>query len=354
MLRWLDTEPDLTGSARAVLDAAGFVVLWLTGVESMDRITAESYRWPGQDVPVASPSPAEPDAVAGGLGAPLATALGITAGTPVTVGTIDCFADVAAAGVAAPGQAAVVLGSTMILYTVAVSARGSQGLDVSPHLGEGVLVGGSTATAGLALDWLIRVLDVDDRAQLSQLAGLLEPGSAGLLALPYLAGERTPLNDPHARGMVAGLTLATGPDHLYRAVVDGIATCGLEVALRLEEAGLGPERWRVAGGGVRDDTWLRATCDALGSPLEVMPDPGAATGSAWLALRMIGAEPKRDPERLIEPDPARHAVFCDLAQRSRALWGAAGPIVRASGTPSDRPTDRPRDRSRDREERTSA
>jgi xylulokinase len=301
----------------------GFIVRSLTGEDTMDRITAESYRLEDVDAPVALPVPAEPDAVAGGVATSPAAVLGLSEGTPVAVGTIDCFADVAVAGVGARGEAAVLLGSTLILYVVGRPAPPPPGLETSPHLGEGVLIGGSTATAGLALEWLAGILGAD-RSTLSEPAAELDPGSGGLLMLPYLAGERTPLNDPAARGVLSGLTLATGREQVYRSMVDGLAITALDVAVRLEAA---PEVYRVAGGGVHDAAWLPATCDALGVTLEVMPDGGAAVGAAWLAHRMGGEVPRRRPERVIEPNPARHGWYRAQLTRSKELWDAAAPVM---------------------------
>jgi xylulokinase len=328
LLRWHETEPSLMARAHVVLDAAGFVVHALTDVAVMDRITHALYRWT-EDLapPVAAPAPSEPDAVAGSLTEPSARTLGLRDGTPVAVGTTDCFADVAAAGVDHPGEGAILLGSTLIVYAVAAGAPTVPHLDTTPHLGDGSLVGGSTASAGLALDWVAHLLGGDHDVLATQ-AAELPPGAGGLLALPYLAGERTPILDPDARGVVAGLTLSTDRSQLYRAMVDGVAMTALDHTSRLEVARLGPTRYRVAGGGVRNDAWLVATCDAVGHPLEVMPDPGTAVGAAWLALRMLGEPPVREPGRTVTPDPERHEQYRQLLARSRELWVAAAPTVR--------------------------
>lgn len=329
LLRWAETAPGLIAAATGVVDAAGFVVRAMTGEETMDRITAASYRWPGIATPVPMPTPDEPDAVAGTLAPSAADAFGLRTGTPVAVGTIDCFADLAAAGVARPGDGAILLGSTLVMYAVTDGVPEVAGLDTTPHLGDGSMVGGSTATAGLALDRLVLILGSTD--DLEQEAASLGPGSGGLLALPYLAGERTPLGDPLARGVVAGFTLTTTATHLYRAMVDGIALTALDHHDRLQHAGLAPERYRVAGGGALNETWLTSVCDAVGTPLEVMPDAGSAAGAAWLGLRMLGAEPEREPVQIREPDGGRHARFQDLLERARELWRAAGPVVRGLG-----------------------
>jgi xylulokinase len=329
LLRWADTAPELIAKASTVVDAAGFVVRAMTGENTMDRITAVNYRWPGIATPVPLPTPDEPEAVAGTLAPSAADALGLRTGTPVAVGTIDCFADVAAAGVTRSGDGAILLGSTLVLYAVADGAPEVLGLDTTPHLGDGSLVGGSTATAGLALERFVRILGSTE--DLQREADSLDPGSGGLLALPYLAGERTPVRDPLARGVLAGLTLTTTATHVYRAMVDGIALTALDHHDRLQRWGLAPERYRVAGGGALNGTWLTSVCDAVGAPFDVMPDAGSAAGAAWLGLRMLGSEPDRKPVQVREPDESRHARFQDLLERARELWRAAGPVVRRLG-----------------------
>ena len=137
----------------------------------------------------------------------------------------------------------------------------------------------------------------------------LQPGAGGLLALPYLAGERTPVNDPGATGAVVGLTYSTTPDELRRAFLDSVALSALDHADRLREHGIDPARWRVAGGATRNEALLRACCDALGRPLELMPGAGAALGPAALALRADGVRWQPAPERVVEPDAARSARF---------------------------------------------
>jgi xylulokinase len=331
IVRWHETEPETSARARVALDAAGFVVRELTGAETIDRITAESYRWPGVEVPVPVPDPAEPDAVAGGLEAGAAARLRLVPGIPVAVGTIDCFADAAAAGVEREGDGVILLGSTLIVYAVAPRGTAVAGLDTTSHVGgDGSLVGGSTTSAGLALDWIAGLLG-GRGSELATQAATLVPGGGGLVALPYLAGERTPINDPTARGVLAGLSLATGRVQLYRAMIDGVAVTALDHTSRLERAGIAPSRYRIAGGGVHNEAWLKATCDAVGRPLEVMSDPGTAVGAAWLGLLMLGAAPHRATIRTLEPDAGRHERYVELLSDARDLWAGAGSVVRRLG-----------------------
>ncbi|MBD0291895.1 MAG: xylulokinase, partial [Thermoleophilia bacterium] len=110
------------------------------------------------------------------------------------------------------------------------------------------------------------------------------PGSEGLTFLPYLAGERTPHADPHARGAFVGLSLRHDRGALVRACLEGVAY-GLRDALELlRELGLEPGTARVSGGGARSDLWLRIVASVLGVTLErTAAEEGAAYGAALLA-----------------------------------------------------------------------
>jgi sugar (pentulose or hexulose) kinase len=125
----------------------------------------------------------------------------------------------------------------------------------------------------------------------------LPPGAGGLLALPYLAGERTPVNDPFASGAVLGPTYSTTRDELCRAFIDAVALSVLDHANRLRTGGVDPARWRAAGGATRNAALLHACCDALGRPLDVMRHASVAIGPAALALRAAGGRWQPSPKR---------------------------------------------------------
>ena len=322
LLWWAEHEPELVARAATAVDAAGFVVAGLCGELVMDTITAEAYVVEGIDSPVPLPAPCDPLARAGSLLPGPAARLGVAAGTPVIAGTLDSYADVAGTG-AAPGTGCLLLGSTLIVYAVWPEPVQVPGLEVQHQPAPGVLVGGSSVCGGATLDWLGELL--------GQAAGDLHelpPGAGGLLALPYLAGERTPVNDPFASGAVLGLTYSTTRDELCRAFVDAVALSALDHADRLRAAGIDPARWRVAGGATRNMALLHACCDALGRPLDVMPHPGAAIGPAAIALRAAGAHWQPSPERTIEPDAARTARFAVLLDAYRDAYARLGSSMR--------------------------
>ena len=240
---WQRTDEALTRRAAWALDATGFIVARLTGRAVMDEITAADYSESGVQVPISSPSSESPLAIAGGLSAGLAAELGIGEGTEVAVGTYDTYADIAATGVRRPGEGCLILGSTLIVGRAVKDRVECPGLELGGYVGEGLLLGGWTATAGAALDWFESRFDAEGL----DVSGL-DPGAGGLIALPYLAGERTPHWDPAARGVLLGMTLGTGRAEAYRAIVDAVAMSARDHVERLRLVDLDVSRWRVGGG----------------------------------------------------------------------------------------------------------
>ena len=315
---WLKHEPEAAAEAAWALDATGFVVGSLTGVPVMDRITAADYRLPGVDSPVPLPEPVAADALAGRLTAGAAESMGVSADVPVVAGSYDSFVDIAAAGVRRPGDAGILLGSTMIVGRATEAAEPRDGLGVSEYPGEGVLLGGWTLSGGRVLDWAVSMFgDGRGHGELAAAAEAIPPGR--VMALPYLNGERTPVWDAEARAALVGLGADSGPAEIYSAMIDSLALVVRDHTDRIDSA-LGPcPVWRVTGGGARNRAWLGATADAVGAPLEVAPDAGEAVGPALLGLRALGVDPARGLVERVEPDPERAALFTSLLPVFREL-----------------------------------
>src|SRR5262249_59031583 len=166
----------------------------------------------------------------------------------------------------------------------------------------GQLIGGWTSAAGLTLDWCAGVLGAGRDDIWGAVAGV-RPGAGGLLALPYLAGERAPVWDALARGAIVGLTAHTSRLELCRAVLDGVALSTRDLTERLRQVLPPPAEWRVGGGGVRNRVWLRATADAVGSPLEVVDEAGGGA-AAPAALPSCRGPPPGTPPTLPAGPPA--------------------------------------------------
>jgi xylulokinase len=325
LLWWQEHEPQLLRRAAWAVDATGYIVCALTGKPTMDSITRADYECADAGAPVRLPQPVDPLAIAGRLGDDVARELGLPSGTPVAAGTYDTYVDILGSGARA-GDGCLLLGSTLAVYAVVSEQRSAPGLELSPLPGgEAFLLGGTTSTAGTALAWLARLLGTDE-AELAASAAKLEPGRTGLLALPYLAGERAPLWDSAARGALVGLTLETSQDEVYRALVDALALAAYAIAERLPRR----NRWRASGGGSRNEAWLQATCDALGEPVTVTAYAGEAVGPAALALRAVGLDPAVGVAAEVRPDAERSRRLRSLHGRQRELYERLRPLMTAA------------------------
>lgn len=178
------------------------------------------------------------------------------------------------------------------------------------------------ATSGAVTDWL-RVLTGGEFGELLEEAAGVPPGSRGLLVLPYFAGERTPLFDPDARGIIAGLTLSHQRPEIYRAILEGI---GYGVRHNLEvmsDAGAHAKRLVAVGGGTKGGLWTRIVSDITGLPQQLPTDTiGASLGNAYLAAESQGRDTSSwNPViATVEPDPARTRHYDSFYRHYRTLY----------------------------------
>jgi xylulokinase len=323
LLWWREHAPDAFGRAAYALDATGYLVSWLTGEPTMDRITRADYVLPGLEPPLPIPAAREPLTAAGRLTPTAAAAIGVESGIPVAVGTYDSYIDLHSLG----GDGRILLGSTMVVaadsQAGASTAAGDLRFVVLPG-GERAL-SGWTSAAGSTLAWSQARFGGEGVAA-------LPPGAGGLVALPYLSGERTPVWDPHARGAVVGLTGETSAAELGRAFLDAVALSARDIAERMRAHGHSPARWRVAGGGIHDAAWLQATSDAVAAELDVV-DLTGGIGAGIFALRMLGRDPSVPVVRTIAPEPAAarrydllSPLYRELYPRLRATMHALGEL----------------------------
>ena len=156
-------------------------------------------------------------------------------------------------------------------------------------------------------------------------------GPSKLLALPYLSGERTPHNDPLARGAIVGLSADTSRADVVQALAEAIA---FSLADGLEVLGKPPARLALIGGGARSTFWAKLIASVLGMPLVRYrsSERGPAFGAARLARIASGGE---DPAAVvvpppvadtIEPDLALHDAYRPRVEAFRALYRALKPM----------------------------
>ena len=168
------------------------------------------------------------------------------------------------------------------------------------------------ATSGTLTHWFRehfgKDLDADTSFfQLSLEAEKSKAGANGLVFLPYFSGERTPIHDPDAKGVVFGLRLDHTRGDVYRSPIEGIAFGTRHVVDTFAESGTKTNRIFAVGGGAKNDLWLQTTSDITGiDQILCEKTVGASYGDAFLGALAIGAVSPSDmvkwnpKERLIE------------------------------------------------------
>ena len=262
---------------------------------------------------------------------------GYLPGTPVYAGVGDAGATTLASGIACPGQYNINLGTSGWVATVSGAPLTTDAgvfnlaattadcyINVVPFL-----------NAGNVHRWISSVFSRGgeniDYAAISELLTTSEPGSHGVLFLPYLVGERFPVLDPDIRGSFVGLTPQTSAADIARACLEGVA---FSIRQGLEMLGTRPEALSLIGGGGRENVWCQILADVLGQEVVVFRDtetlPAMAVASiALLAMGKIDSylqftdticsEEKRV---LYCPTPAVHRTYDQLYAQYCRLYPA--------------------------------
>jgi xylulokinase len=351
---WLKRHrPEIYARAHKFLNSTSFLTHRLTGRFVVDHYTAANasplydagaMKWTADLAPDIVALERMPDLawsteIAGGVTACAAAQTGLAAGTPVIVGTIDAAAEAVSVGVLAPGQMMLMYGSTIFTVLVAAARARDPRLWWAPWLfpGQHAALAG-LATSGALTHWFRDQLapELDPASAMAALAteaATSPPGARGLVFLPYFSGERTPIHDPHAKGMWFGLNLTHKRADLYRALLEGIGLGTRHVLETYAEAGLAPASIHAVGGGVRNKVWLQATSDITGREQTILKSNlGAAYGDAFLAALALGdvdtngIERWNPPEARVLPNAdlgplydRRYAIFRELYARNRDL-----------------------------------
>ncbi|MET7771844.1 FGGY-family carbohydrate kinase [Nocardia sp. NPDC005366] len=343
--RWLARhEPHVADRTAKLLMASSFLVHRLTGRYVLDHHSASQcvplydlYRreWAAdwcETVAPGLPLPelAWPTEVIGRVTERAAADTGLPAGLPVTTGTVDAWAEATSVGVREPGDAMIMYGTTMFLVQVLADPRPHPGLWGTCGVDPGMYtLAAGMATSGAVTDWLRRLFG-EDYATLTEAAARVPAGSRGLLLLPYFAGERTPLFDPDARGMVAGLTTAHGRAELYRAALEGTAYGVRHNLEAMTEAGGRARRLIAVGGGTRGGLWTRIVSDITGLPQQLPAETiGACLGDARLAAEAAGVDTSawNPVVDTVEPDAERAARYEPYYLHYRDLYRGTADIA---------------------------
>ncbi len=283
------------------------------------------------------------DEIVGGLLPAMATKLGLVAGTPIVAGGVDAAVATLAAGVVAPGNHVAMIGTSMCWGFINHSADARHGLISMPHVNnplEDIYTFGGAITAGASVTWFIDQFCSAEKHQaqvqgctvhqlLEQHAQPLPPGSEGLVFLPYLMGERSPIWDARASGTLVGLSLYHTRYHMYRAVLEGITFAlkdniesGKACAERLDNALI------VVGGAAFSDMWMQIIADVTGyQVLTIKEEVEAPLGDCFLAARAVGIVQNAEQirawftlEARAKPNASAHQHYNKLFKTYRSLY----------------------------------
>lgn len=348
-IAWIaENEPERYARARRMYMPSSWLVRHLTGAYLLDHHSASQctplydtvgmgwYRpWaelvaPGVELPELRWS----GEAAGTVTARAAATTGLPVGTPVVTGTIDAWAEAISVGAHGVGDLMLMYGTTMFLVHTVPDLVTHPSLWATVGALPGTRnVAGGMATSGAVTQWLRELFGSPDYADLVEAARTAGPGANGLLVLPYFAGERTPVMDPRARGVIAGLTLTHTRGDLYRAVLEATAFGVRHNVEAIEGAGGDIRRVVAVGGGTRGGLWTQVVSDVTGREQELRVHSGGASyGSAFLAAGLV-TEPRIDawnPVReVVRPDPATAAQHDEAYRLYRQLYTASADVVHA-------------------------
>jgi xylulokinase len=365
-LLWLARhEPKALERTRWMLQSHSFVAQRLTGEVAMDPSTAAlalplfdlaKLTWIREAAfirvhdastgagltAVQMPPVRKAHEVLGVVTAEAASATGLRAGTPVMVGGGDFAAATLGAGVLAEGEACLMLGTAGNLLVPRRTPGTDARLINAHHVGTKSWLSLGGTLSGGAQEWLRHALARgslvnDDTAVRGALptfevldgeASRVSAASDGLLFLPYLQGERTPIWDVTARGAYVGLGLNHGRGHLWRALLEGIALGFVDCQAVLEDGGVVLREVVAANGGGKSALFRQILCDALGVPLAYAAKGGGTVAGAAI-LAGLGAGVFATPEdargwrgALVnhEPNAAAHARYRELLTLRRASY----------------------------------
>ena len=239
--------------------------------------------------------------IVGGVTADAASQTGLAIGTPVVAGCADHIASAFVAGALRDGDLVVKYGGAGDILLSCTSPVTDPRMFIDYHIVPGLhFSNGCMAASGSVLNWIATHLAKAEGRQAAQqgrsvhafldaMAAGLPPGAGGVLMLPYFLGEKTPLNDPHARGTLTGLGLHHGLAHVWRAALESVAFGFRHHVDVFTDMGLEVTRVVACDGGAASDLWVQITADVLQRPIERMiQHPGSSLGAAFVAGMGVG------------------------------------------------------------------
>ncbi len=347
--------PEVFGKTEKILHANGYICYRLTGVITED--ICDAYGWHCFDMRKGTwdmamaeelgipagflPEIVACDTIIGKVTAEASRETGLAEGTPVAAGGLDAACGTLGAGVIHDGETQEQGGQAGGMSICLGEYRSDPRLILGRHVIPGKwLLQGGTAGGGGVMRWFEREFAGEERLlqeqkgktslrQLNEIGERVAPGSDGLVFLPYMNGERSPVWNPNAKGVFYGLDFSKTKGHMVRACMEGVAFAlkhNLDIA---EEAGARVEVLRAVGGAANSLLWTGIKADVTGKPI-VVPSSDTATTLGAAMLAGVGCGVYKNYEEAVsltvresrkhEPDPKNREVYVKTYRIYRELY----------------------------------
>lgn len=368
-LLWLkEREPETYAAATHLVDAPDWATFRLTGRMTANINTAavrgyhdrDSGGWPVsfyeeiglEDVFEKLPSDVlDLGTVVEGLTGDAAAELGLNAGTPVAQGGGDAWVGQIGLNVVVPGRMALITGSSHVLIGQIdhpISGEGFFGAYTDAVIPGQYTVEGGQVSTGSVLKWFKdQFLGDDTRAEaerrgisaydvLNERIVSIPPGSDGLIVNEYWQGNRTPYTDPLARGIMWGLSFRHTPEHVYRAIQEGVCYGTAHILRVMQAAGFDVQEFVAAGGFTKSPQLMQMQADVSGVPITFTEVGDAVVlGGAILAAAGAGLFPSVadaagamvHETHTIEPDPNEHERYQFFVDAYVDTYPAMRPLI---------------------------
>ncbi len=306
---WLkERHPDIFKKTFMFLQSNSFIAMKLTGAVSQDLCSAYGLHFfdikrLDYDRQLAEQLELSADMVPeicachdiiGEVTREAASLTGLRAGTPVVAGGLDAACGALGAGVYRKGETQEQGGTAGGMSICVDSALSHPRLILSTHVVPDLwLLQGGTVGGGGCIKWFARELGGGKSySELDNEAAAIAPGSDGLIFLPYMAGERSPIWNPDAKGVFYGLDFRKTRGHIYRSVLEGVAFSLQHNLITARHAGAEVDLLLSIGGGANSRVWTQIKADVTGKVIEVSSsDNATARGAAILAGVGTGVYP---------------------------------------------------------------
>lgn len=355
---WLyNNEPEVYNKARWFLTCQNFIVARLTGKASIDNYTASTYSpiidvekrsWIDETTAGINPTAKLPQKywtteVVGGVTLQAAKTTGLQPGTPIIAGTIDAAAEAVSIGNYSVGDTMGMFGSSNSIIAITNAyTRSKTFWGLNWLFPDQYAVVGGMATVGSLTKWFLETVyrpapdapEQNPYAQMADLLNMSRPGANNLVALPYFEGERTPINDPIARGAFFGLTLRHTQADLYRALLEAVAFGMRHNLEKMADEDIDVKLINAVGGGAKNLGWMQLIANIADVDVRIPQGiSGASYGDAILAGIGVGLYKDASQAKVwdeaalqLKPDHADvdvydrlYSVYLDLYQQTRNL-----------------------------------